>query len=465
MRSVHVAIWLMVGVSALAGAPASAQQPDEAIELFGPAEASGEGPAIENSGARGGASAHRVLRLKYVRRGQSILVEATAQGRPVYFLLDTGASSVTLTPEFARQIGVAPEPGAPKIRMNTANGQRIARVGRLPQLMLGGRAHRDVTFLTCSSCGQAASGLDRPVVGLLGMNVLGRYRMNLDDAQGVVELTPSRGSPKPRRRVEPDAEEPSSAPPGEGPVIEVGARGGASASGVVRLKYVRRGRSILVEAKAQGRPVYFLLDTGASYTTLTPGFARRAGVTPGPDAPKMRMNTANGQRVARLGLLPRLELGGRSHHNVTFSTCPSCGGRVPGSDRPVVGLLGMNVLRRYRMDMDDAHGLIELTPSLRYQERGPDIEPWLDVQPRRFHDPQAKGGLGGIRVQVRNRSPRQVRGARVKLRCILRDGTPLEMTSPPFALRPGQADTRDIEVEKGLFCKRWTGWDVEGARW
>lgn len=68
------------------------------------------------------------LRLKADSRGH-FLTRARVNGRPVRVLVDTGASSVVLSYEDARKIGLNPRPSEFTIRVQTANGEgRAARV-------------------------------------------------------------------------------------------------------------------------------------------------------------------------------------------------------------------------------------------------------------------------------------------------------------------------------------------------
>lgn len=71
-----------------------------------------------------------------------ILVNAVVNGAPVRFLVDTGASLVTLTPADARAAGIGPRQLTFNQRASTANGEvRIATVTlreiRLGQLSIG----------------------------------------------------------------------------------------------------------------------------------------------------------------------------------------------------------------------------------------------------------------------------------------------------------------------------------------
>ena len=200
-----------------------------------------------------------------------------------------------------------------------------------------------------------------------------------------------------------------------------------------KLKFVRIRGSIFVEAKVQGKPVYFVFDTGASITTLTPAFAKTVGLLPGSRAPSMTTKTANGLREARVGMMHTLTLGGKNLSHVTFTTCPSCGGSLPGRKRPVVGLLGMNVLSRYVVRINDAENTVELQPSIGYNERIADIRPWLATKMQGFLTRSKERDKRAVdlnyQVSIKNRSSRRVTGVVLEVTCYLKGGGELRARS------------------------------------
>jgi len=127
---------------------------------------------------RGAAEVPREIALLTRRRGPHHLVEATALGRGnrqigLTLMVDTGATYVVLPLSLAERLGIDPASLQPR-QVQTANGPAPARVGRLPGLRLGGERLEDV---------QTAFVDDKRLGGtmLLGMSVLERYRVTLDD--------------------------------------------------------------------------------------------------------------------------------------------------------------------------------------------------------------------------------------------------------------------------------------------
>jgi aspartyl protease family protein len=110
------------------------------------------------------------------KRGHVVL-EATVNGAPVRFLVDTGASFVALTPADATAAGIGRGSLAFTATMNTANGQTHAAPVRLREVRLGQLAIDDVQ-------GVVQDGLP---ISLLGMSFLKRVD-NWEMRDGVLTL-------------------------------------------------------------------------------------------------------------------------------------------------------------------------------------------------------------------------------------------------------------------------------------
>jgi len=136
---------------------------------------------IEEPGAGGDASEESesaLIELPTVRRGNqhSVMVSlesATGERVERALLIDTGADTLVLPASLIASLGIA-EAGLRERQVQTANGQVQARIGSLPGLWLGKQrvSPVEVAFLEDDKLGGN---------GLLGMNVLGRYKMTIDD--------------------------------------------------------------------------------------------------------------------------------------------------------------------------------------------------------------------------------------------------------------------------------------------
>jgi clan AA aspartic protease (TIGR02281 family) len=146
-----------------------------------PAVAGGPASETPESAAEGGD-----ILLKTKRTGTQHSVEVSlegAQGKriPRTLLVDTGADFVVLPSSVISGLGIA----AAKLEereMQTANGKVKARVGLLPAVWLGETRIADPVAAFIDD-GKLGSG------GLLGMSVLGRYTMTIDDEAGTLTLS------------------------------------------------------------------------------------------------------------------------------------------------------------------------------------------------------------------------------------------------------------------------------------
>jgi aspartyl protease family protein len=95
------------------------------------------------------------------------VADAWVNGTPVRFLIDTGASSIVLSPEDARRLGFHPAELNFSQRFGTANGVVRGAPVRLREVRIGQFALRDVP----ASVNESPLG-----ISLLGMSFLGRLR-------------------------------------------------------------------------------------------------------------------------------------------------------------------------------------------------------------------------------------------------------------------------------------------------
>jgi len=121
------------------------------------------------------------------RRGTTHVVSVSleaAGGKKVNASLavDTGADSVVLPASLIATLGLKPQALETR-EVQTANGKTTARVGRLAGVWLGAHKIADVqvSFIDDAKLGGNA---------LLGMSVLGRYRMAIDDEENHLTLSP-----------------------------------------------------------------------------------------------------------------------------------------------------------------------------------------------------------------------------------------------------------------------------------
>lgn len=139
----------------------------------------------------GGATGTGHIELKTSRRGTQHGVQVSLEGEggkrvSRELLVDTGADFLVLPSSLLGALGI-PADGLRPSEMQTANGKVQARVGSLPAIWLGQSRIENirVAFLDDAKLGNS---------GLLGMSVLSRYTLTIDDKAGRLTLDPKGGA-------------------------------------------------------------------------------------------------------------------------------------------------------------------------------------------------------------------------------------------------------------------------------
>ena len=120
----------------------------------------------------------RTVRLESDGRGQ-FRVEARVDGRPIDFMVDTGASSVVLRESSAAKLGIFPRPSEYIGRSSTANGIAKFAPVRLNRVEVNGINVYDVNAAVMPD--------DALGVNLLGMTFLSRVKFSHDHGRLVLE--------------------------------------------------------------------------------------------------------------------------------------------------------------------------------------------------------------------------------------------------------------------------------------
>ena len=112
-----------------------------------------------------------------------------------------------------------------------------------------------------------------------------------------------------------------------------------------------RTAGMFVDAILNGKVIApFLLDTGATYTTLTRQSAKDLGITATEDLPKKRFLTMGGVVLAPVTKLGSLRVGTAEVRDVEVA--------IDVDARLRVGLLGMTFLRHFKVTVDQERGQV-----------------------------------------------------------------------------------------------------------
>lgn len=126
--------------------------------------------------------------------------------------------------------------------------------------------------------------------------------------------------------------------------------------GRIVLRFAPGSRQIPVEAVLNNSiRQRFIVDTGASMVTIPLASAIELGIEPDDRHPLRQVYTAGGRKEAREVVLSIVEIGGWASAEVKALVLD-----LP--NQPEVGLLGLNYLRRFRMDLNTEKGMLILEP-------------------------------------------------------------------------------------------------------
>jgi clan AA aspartic protease (TIGR02281 family) len=122
---------------------------------------------------------------------------------------------------------------------------------------------------------------------------------------------------------------------------------------LIEVPFTATGKTIHVDVHLNNSaaPFHFVLDTGASYTSISKAVADQLGL--GFQGNAITLNTANGQITAPVINMESVTLNGATVYNVQTV--------VLNNLDNIDGLLGLNFLSHFNMDMDQTNGKIGLS--------------------------------------------------------------------------------------------------------
>jgi clan AA aspartic protease (TIGR02281 family) len=119
--------------------------------------------------------------------------------------------------------------------------------------------------------------------------------------------------------------------------------------------FEKHGAVVIVQATLNGKaPVKLILDTGASFTMISSAAAKQLDIEIQQNSRSMPFQTANGMIQAPLINLDSIAVAGLELKNLTAAVHDA----LP--DPEVAGLLGLNFLTHFRLDIDSEKGFVHL---------------------------------------------------------------------------------------------------------
>jgi hypothetical protein len=168
---------------------------------------------------------------------------------------------------------------------------------------------------------------------------------------------------------------------------------------VVRFKKGQTGIlvPVVLEGPAGKAKVTMIFDTGASLSTLDGKTLAAIGLRSHPEDPTITTHTANGRARRRLLVLRSASMqDARVGGGLAVSHCDPC------ANGKVVGLLGLNFSRHFKVTVDHDGGTLTLAPKRPDPGSVYDLRNFVEVQGARG---QQRGGRFTIHATLINRSP------------------------------------------------------------
>jgi len=130
----------------------------------------------------------------------------------------------------------------------------------------------------------------------------------------------------------------------------------SSQSWRVAVPLIRAGNNFLVRAQVNGRrEALFVVDTGASYTTISTGLAQELGISFGAGSPMVTIATVSGIIRAPVASVESIQVGGAEARDVQVAVLD-----LPGGPQ-LAGLLGNTFLSRFHVQLDPMQGVLMLS--------------------------------------------------------------------------------------------------------
>jgi predicted aspartyl protease len=248
-----------------------------------------------------------------------IVIPARFNGsEPVLCALDTGASHAMLLPEVAARLGITVEETR---KARGAGGTLEVGIGTAASIQIGAAVASDVPVLVSDELRRIGARIGLPLGGNIGFNVLQRFRVTVDYASGFLTLaTPDEPADTRAAR----AELPFTLAHPSKPLI-------------------------LIPVTIGEREHVFALDTGASTTVVSPEVARAHAIesTAMPD-----LTGGGGVLTAAAGVLPMVVVGKARVSRVRVAIVEFLDSLGQALGTRLDGILGTNVLRRFRVSID-----------------------------------------------------------------------------------------------------------------
>ena len=266
-----------------------------------------------------------------------INVRVNGSQKPLRFVIDTGAGMCVISDEAAERMGVKAVARGGMARAVGGEGRFEIVYGFLQSLNVGDAKVERVPVYIREFFNER-----EPVDGYIGLSVLGKYMTVVD--YGGKQLALLRDDAARRAA--------AVAPPAGSIEAPIRTTSSGFWSGEVSFEGLEK-------------PVNFIIDTGASVTVVSKALAERAGFERFAQSGYIKVYGAAGLADnIQTVLLPRVTLGAQTWQNIYAAVLDMDAiNETAGFEQ--TGIVGGNILRRYRVTFDFTRGVIRLDPDPR----------------------------------------------------------------------------------------------------
>lgn len=243
-----------------------------------------------------------------------LFLNGSINGRSIQMMFDTGAEQCHFSRAQLEQMGIRPEPNAPRIPVQGVGGTAYCTV-LLADIGVGDLRRRIPVLVDDKDVGMP----------IIGETFFKEFRYSIDNGSGFITF-----SKKPR--------------PGM-------ASHSYESTDVIAIPYESMGDNMIVKAKVNGRAFPMIFDTGAFSICFSLPQAKALGINIPSDARMLMTSGAGGAVPAYEFPIDRLELGPLIKTNIKIV--------VNASNTPVLPLLGQPFYKDRRFTVDTEKHLIK----------------------------------------------------------------------------------------------------------